>query len=263
MTQLIPEISKEFFCIVDRNQPNLAATISSYLSRPGIYLPIFEFSCATIKKKDGEEEIIDEHVITRSRSETFNVFVANCIGRNGGCDNLILAGLSAEQKSYLTFLNKYNIIEISKVEDVEFLLAGFTQDKDEYLSCRPEEILEGLYQAIQTNSKLKIEDGADPLTAIDVKKDGLIVIENNPVVSSVIAVNYALSINAEIKVVAPLADKEEKEISYLIQEWKKGSDARYQELSDKVHERIGGIYFPSYEFATFFTGGASIFINPA
>lgn len=147
------------------------------------------------------------------------------------------------------------MIEIPTAEDVEFLLAGFTQDKAEYLSCRPDEILEGLYQAVQTNSKLKIEDAAAPLTPTNVKKEGLIVIENNAVVSSVIAVNYALSINAEIKVVAALADKEEKEISYLIQEWKKGSDARYQELSDKVHERIGGIYFPSYEFATFFTEG--------
>jgi hypothetical protein len=110
MSHQIPEISKEFVCIVDRDQPALAATISSYVSKAGEYLPFFEFPHATIEKTDGDEDKIDEHVITRSRSEEFNVFVANCIGRNGGCQNLILAGLSADQKSYLTFLDKYNVI---------------------------------------------------------------------------------------------------------------------------------------------------------
>ncbi len=255
MGYLVPEICKGFCCIVDRDQPTLAAMISSYLSKVGEYLPIFEFPHATIGKIDGDEDKIDEHIITRSQSEEFSVFVANSIGRNGGCENLILAGLSAEQKSYLTFLDRYNVIEITTVDDAEFLLAGFSEDKANYFSCRPDEILEGLYQAVQTNSKLRIEDTATPLTPTDVKKEGLIVIENNAAVSPVIAVNYALSINAEIKVVAALADKEEKEISYLLQEWQKGSDARYQELSDKVHKRIGGVYFPSYEFATFFTEG--------
>lgn len=103
MDHTVPDISKEFCCIVDRDQPALAAMISSHLSKAGEYLPIFEFPHATIEKNAGEEDKIDEHVITRSRSEEFNVFVANCIGRNGGCQNLILGGLSPEQKSYLTF----------------------------------------------------------------------------------------------------------------------------------------------------------------
>ncbi len=251
MSYQIPEISKDFICIVDRDQPALAATISSYLTKPDEYLSVFEFPHATIKNTIGDNDKIDEHVITRTRSDEFNVFVANCIGRNGGCQNLILAGLSLEQKSYLTFLDKYNVIEISSAVEAESLLAGFTQEKVEYLLCRPDEILEGLYQAVHTNSRLKVDETAEHLTPLEVKKDGLIVIEGIPASASIIAVNYALSINAEIKIVEPLAEKEEKEISYLLQEWKKGSEARYHELSDKVHKRIEGIYFPSYGFATF------------
>jgi hypothetical protein len=255
MPQLIPKISNDFVCIVDRRHPELAAVISSYLTKPGEYLPVFEFPTATTGKTDVDEDHIDEHVITRIRSDEFDVFVSNCIGRNGGCENLILAGLSDDQKSYLTFMDKYNVIDIGNVDDVDFLLDGFALNKDKYLISRADEVLEGLYQAAETNSKLKIEDTAPNLVIPDKKKDGLIVIEKTNAASTVIAVNYALSINAEIKIVEPLQEDEEKEVAYLIEEWKKGSDARYHELSDKIHKRIGGIYFPSYDFATFFTKG--------
>ncbi len=216
---------------------------------------MFEFPSVTIEKTDVDNDHIDEHIITRGRANESNVIIANCIGRNGGCENLIFAGLSKEQKSYLTSFGKYNIIEIDGIDNVDFALAGFSNDKDKNISCRPEEILEGLYQAVQTNAKLKIGDAADPLTPADDKRSGLIVIENIPATSTVIAVNYALSVDADIKIVEPLGDREEKEISFLIQEWKKGAEARYHEIAEKVHKRIGGIYFPEYSFATFFTEG--------
>ncbi len=104
-------------------------------------------------------------------------------------------------------VNKYNIIEIDGIDNVDFALAGFSNDKDKNISCRPEEILEGLYQAVQTNAKLKIGDAADPLTPADDKRSGLIVIENIPATSTVIAVNYALSVDADIKIVEPLGDR--------------------------------------------------------
>lgn len=251
-----PEFNKDFFCIVDRSQPELAAVISSYIHISEKYLPVFEFPAATTENKEVGDDHFDEHVITRRRSEEFNVLTVNSLRRMGGCKYLILAGLSEMQKSYLTFLDDYNVIEIGAIQDVDFRLGGLVPNINNELLCTQNEILKGLYKAAKSNSKLIIQENAELLLDEEDTKKGIVIIENISATSTVIAINYALSIDAAIKVIEPLEENEEKEIKYLIQDWKKGSDGHLVDLTERLHKKIAGIYFPQYEFATFFTEGA-------
>ncbi|MGN6417347.1 MAG: hypothetical protein ACTHMC_07640 [Pseudobacter sp.] len=260
---MVPVLNKKFVCIVDRKRIDLAAMISSYFVVPGEYFPLFEFPVVTIVKPDIDEDDIDEHIVTRMRANEFNMFVGNCIARNGGCDHLILAGLSEEQKSYLTFINKYNIIEIADIGELDFLLGSFVENNKGVLLCRSDQLLDGLNIAIGENLKLVIDDAADLIELPDDSNTGLIVIEKIEAVSTVVAVNYAASVKADIKIVEPLGPDEEKEVLALLEEWQSGIHDSYYQICEKVNKRVDQIYFPAYDYVTFFTNGLpySLVIN--
>jgi hypothetical protein len=59
---------------------------------------VFEFLTATTHKKAVTTESADEHTLSRIRSEEFDVLCGNAIAMMGGCQYLILVGLSEEQK---------------------------------------------------------------------------------------------------------------------------------------------------------------------
>jgi hypothetical protein len=83
----------------------------------------------------------------------------------------------------------------------------------------------------------------------------LVVVEDENSVSALIAVNYACSVGADIKIVLDLPDKEARETTYLIQGWREGNDNDYLEIEEKVNQRIGDCAFNAYKTATFFTNG--------
>jgi hypothetical protein len=79
-----PEISKDFFCIVDRDKMDLAAVIYSYLATDGVYIPFFEYAGATIEKVAGDETNRDIHEMSRRRSDIFGVIVKNAFAQRNG-----------------------------------------------------------------------------------------------------------------------------------------------------------------------------------
>jgi hypothetical protein len=255
MKYQIPEVSTSFFCIVDRDRPDLAAVISSYLSKKGEYLPLFEFPVATTAKGGVPDDHIDEHTITRRRSIEFNVNVLNSIGKIGTTECVVLAGLSAIQRSYLTFPETFNILEIGELEDIDFALAAFSPEKDRFLPCAKEELHLGLVVACSNNMKLRVDSYSDAIVPENHFTAGLVIIEQIPAVSVVIAINYSFSIGATAIMVEPLEKYESREIEILIENWRLGSDIDYQSLAEKVDRRVGQIPFDEFEFASFFTEG--------
>lgn len=129
----IPVFNNRYACIVDRQKVTLAAIISSYLYQEGEFLSVFEFPSVTIEKPKHFIEVVDEHHMSRIRSEELNIQIHNAINKMGGCGYLIIAGLDNNQKSYLTFLGGYNVIEIDSIDEVEAYLGGFSYHKDKYL----------------------------------------------------------------------------------------------------------------------------------
>jgi len=252
--KFIPKINTEFVCIINRRQPALAAVISSYIAKDDQYLAIFEFSDVTTSDTEVDDDFIDEHIITRTRAREFNILMRNSLAQLRTCKNIILAGLSANQMSYLNFLDLYNVFEIQSIEQVDFFLGEYAVEK-ETISCQRENISNGLFTALKANAKLKIDDYSELLDIPDSAKTGLIVVEDIDAVSVIIAVNYAHLFKAEILVVEPLKKNEDREILLLIEEWRNGNPLSYTELEEKVNKRIVNKSLKDYEFITFFTIG--------
>ena len=254
MNNLPPAIDNEFFCIVDRDKPVMAAIISSYISRPNLYAPIFEFNSVATLKGDVEADMIDAHSISRTRANEFDVLVHNCIHKIGGCKNLILAGLSDNQKSFLSFLGNYNVIDINSIDDIDFSLGVFFRDDLHSLVCTVDTAATAL---VKTNydSKLKLTMLPTLIEPIIEIGGGIIIIEDQSNVSTIIAINYAKSIGAQILLVDPLQKDEENEIIALIERWQAGDQDSYDTIAEKVYRRVAEVDFQQYEFATFFTNG--------
>ncbi|MFC6225634.1 CHAT domain-containing protein [Hymenobacter artigasi] len=252
----VPAFNTKYACIVDRKKSHLAAIISSYLQENNTFLSVFEFSSSTAEKPEGPIDIVDEHALSRTRSEEISIKIDNAIRKIGKIEYLIIAGLDVNQRSYLTFLGEYNIIEIDSIEDVDAMLGGLAFGKAEYLRVRPSEFLKGLFLAGKSGLKLKIDTTA-PALRYEAKFDnGLIVIENFGIASAVTAVNYALSTNSDIEIISELPASQILNIELLIKEWQDGNNSSYTELNALLFNQLDGIDFSKYDFVTFFTEGA-------
>lgn len=256
MKVTLPTIRNDFFCIADTGNPVLAAVTLSYLATPGSYMPFFEMPIVNAPASITEDEDIDEYSISRSRGQEFDVRVGNCIRAIGGAQNLILVGLTPEQKSYLSFLEDYYVIEVDALDDVETMLNGFAINLTTTISCRSDNIIEGLFQAVETNSKLTIDDNAAEIKiALNEDKKGLIIIEKTKYTSPIIALNFAIAVKSIVCTVAPLGKNEANEILFLIEDWQNGSNDSKLKLQEKVNSRVKDIKFINYEWCTFFTNG--------
>lgn len=252
----IPNFNKKYICIADRKHANLTAIIVSYLHQEGTYLSVFEFPSTTINKPREFTEVIDEDSLSRVRGEDLSIQIQNGINKIGGCEYLILAGLNEKQKSYLTYLDEYNVIEIDSISDVDAYLGGIAFDKEDFLTVKAEDILSGLLVAGRNNLKLKVDITAESLNIEYHEISGVLVIENNETASVVSAINYALSSNLDIELIKPLSESEAKEIKLWIEDWKDGNNSSYTELHAKLYSQIDGFDFTNYKFVTFFTRGA-------
>jgi len=250
----IPDFNKEFFCIANVDEPVLSAIVSSYVSKKGFYTPMFEFYSVTSADSNKFDSEIDEHHLTRSRARQFNIKIGNTIRRLRGCDNILLIGLTENQRSYLKFPKDYNVIEINDINDVTFIL-GSMVEKSNILSCKESQIYDGLVQALSSDSILNIDDNADDIVPVINNNGGIVVIENVDKAGVIIAINYGISINVNIIVSNPLKIGKRK-ISALIEEWKNGDQNSFNDLSSYIYPNIENIELKDYDFATFFTEGA-------
>src|ERR1700744_1923358 len=104
---LPPHLRKDFIIVVRRGENELAAAAISYLFQQNTFLPIFAFTDVDIPA-NAPVEAPDIYAIQRRRAEHFAIFLNNAIIQNGGCDNLILLGLTDNQLTYLDYLPHYN-----------------------------------------------------------------------------------------------------------------------------------------------------------
>ena len=171
----------------------------------------------------------------------------------GEPDYLILGGLSGDQISYLDFLSDHNILEINDRHDVDILLKDIT-DKTDFIECNEDDIVNGLITAMNKNALLRIDNSSENIILEQSENEGLIVIEDIKKVSSIIAVNYAQSINATVELIEP-PEVSQQETNSFLQKWKDGSSNAYYDLSAKIYPYIEDISFSDYRYCTFFTKG--------
>ncbi|MEO8852965.1 MAG: hypothetical protein ABI359_04250 [Ginsengibacter sp.] len=255
----IPFVNNRFACIVDYANINIAAIISSYLSKENCYIPIFEFPGVSVENyKPYQEDILDGNSLSRTAANRSSIIISNALSRIGGCENLILAGLSQNQKSFLDFLNHFNVIEIDAPKDIDFYLSPFFEERQSKIVCKSSQVLIGLFLALKQHCILEIREIAEDLIEPRCQKNndiGIIIIENKLSVAPIIAINYAYSINADISIVDPLEKDGQYEVLNNIEEWQQGDDNKLSELRGMIEERIGMTRFDQYQFATFFTDG--------
>lgn len=249
-----PNLDTKFCCIVNHDDFILSALVSSYIYS-GKYIPFFEFLKVSTEEDYVDSNFIDEHQISRSRARTFNIRVNNCISRMRHCETIILIGLTDEQKSYLTFPKHIDIIEIEDQQDVENYLLGIASEK-EILKSNTENILSCLHYANKNNMRIEIDEYAE-FQRDDTEEEivkCLVVIENHFDASGILAVNYANSIEAKVKIInAPKI--EQNEVNEYIEKWKLENDENaIEDLRKLVISNIGNIDL-NFTFVTFFTIG--------
>ncbi|WP_321426017.1 hypothetical protein [uncultured Bacteroides sp.] len=262
MTYPIPEFNAKYFCIINRDMPIMAAIISSYVYETGKYITMLEYPDVTVPLYDTDLDEFDENYISKNKASEFNIRAKNALNMMGGCDYLILGGLTEEQKSYLTFLDKYDVIEIPYIYLIDSILKEIA-GKKEYYICNETDIYNGLFLANKADKMLKIDNNAEKIDVDIYQESGIIVIENISAVSMIIAINYALSVNASISVInKPEINKEE--VHDLVEKWKATKESRYfRDLSVKIYSSIENIDFSKFEYATFFTSSVpySLILN--
>jgi hypothetical protein len=252
----IPIINNKFICIVDHEARELAASISSYLSQPNHYLPLFAFPSVGSKNTEvNNDPFLEDYGLAKDQANLYSTYLNNILATIGGCEYLIFAGLSEDQKTYLDFIKNPNIIEIGNINDVDFLLSPF-HENCEFMECKSSELLVGLALALRKNLILKFNEFADSLTIANDKTEGIVVIEERNYVESIIAVNYAYSVNAAIHIVSLKDDFNNSKILDLIERWKfEGRKNCGDQIQQIVLGRIGTIDFSNYKWSTFFTYG--------
>jgi hypothetical protein len=248
----VPPISSKYFCIAGYHEKVLTAIVSSYLVTPGEYLPVFGYPSATAEKKEDGYDAYNENYLSSTRAEEFAIRIFNSLQRTKGCEYLILVGLTAEQKSFLYFLDKYNVIEISSVTDAELQLKELSK-KTEHYPCSKAFISQGLFNAVQENKILTIDENAGKPELKVNDGIGMIVAEDRESTSSIIAVNYALSAKLNFKAIEP-PELNRYEVSNYLNAWKTTKDDQhFNDLSALIYNRIEDIDFDKLPFATFFT----------
>jgi hypothetical protein len=185
-----------------------------------------------------------------------STLINNAWARMGEREYVILAGLTEQQKNYLALPEGTRAIEIQKVSEVYPKLSPLVGPKRQELRCATSDILKALFLAQKQRKSLVIDESAPPLRIPDGPAKGIIVIEEATDASPVIAINFASSIDANILLVSPLSEDEERNVPKWIQTWKeRGDETGLQELKNTVSTRIGNTSCRNYEYATFFTEG--------
>lgn len=247
----VPRINNKFLCIVNRNQPELSAVVSSYIQSGRDYSVFFEFPNVIAPNEESIEEF-DENYISNSNAQVFSVKLFNAMQRVEKFDNVIYVGLTDEQKSFVDHIDECDIIEINNYEDVETKLRAYT-DRIEYTFCRSDQLLIGLHHSLVNDSLLIINEDAEDIDLISDNDNGIVVVENENVSVSILAVNYAYSIGASIEII-DVPECSKYEIQRLIKEWKQGDEQAFLNLSSFAYGNIEHINFSQFSFATFFTG---------
>ena len=171
-------------------------------------------------------------------------------------ERIILLGLSSESASYLRAVLPPEKLVVVDTE-AELLALPFTAGSPEPLKCRSSQAIEGLLSAKSQKLPLTFsEDAADlPSRRLD-GKPGMILLENGFDIGEVATINYAVTIDADVAIVAEVHREEIQSLPRQLQAWSKDrSSPPLRETRKKITDRIKGLDFTEYQFATFFTVG--------
>lgn len=254
MPRSIPSISAKFICIVDHQSISLAALISTYIAQYNHYPLVFEFPTVTAAKRERKDDLIDEHLLSHTRAEEAAVYIHNMMVRCGKVENVIVAGLSKEQKSYVKVHHSFNRIDIDTIQDVDFALSPFFEEKSR-IKCRLDDCINGLYAALQANCTLQYSEDAPDIELKYAGREALVVIEQQPFVSSVIAVNYAFAIGGDVAYVDKIEDEDQQDLIFKFSLFGQGNKEAGAAIKLFVQERLRHISFDKATYVTYFTKG--------
>lgn len=254
-TATAPQIDGSFVCVVDRQNVPLAAVISSYFGAPGKYFPLFTFP--GVEHADRGQEFGDDEFIAKMVGTEAATKLTNLLARLDAKGYLILAGLSEAQKSYLAFRNGLTVIEVRDIAEARDKLERIGIRKETTVRSKAAQAHLGLYRALTSGSAVEIDERADDLPEASTNLNGLIIVEaTSEHAGSIVAINYAHSVGASIKLVPQLKRKDARRIQNFVQFWKEyGVSEARDDLFSEIDTRLGSFAFDGYEFVTFFTEG--------
>lgn len=254
-----PIYSKKFVCILNHTTPLLGAILLSYVSETEIYTPTFIFPDIPVEDPPLEIDDQSEYAMSIEIGRDASIRIGNNLSRIGEFEYLVLAGLQKKHESYFKFIDKFNVIRVNTFSDIEFFIDPLIDQSKKILLVKEADVLKALSSAILNGYKLQVNEEANQFITYDRKTDGLVIVENINYSAIVIAINYANSINADIKIVKRLSKSNRKEINRLIEQWKNDKSNPDQialmDLKSQIFECIDGINFSQYSYVTFFTEG--------
>lgn len=239
-------IEKRAICIT--HNVIYAALISSYFNNEESYFALFNFP---------QVEPNLESLTSMIATERANVHIKNRI-IDLEPNYIILAGLTTYQKSFfLKSFPKKRFIEIDNIDKIDEKLRKFNDFKG-VIECRTNDLLLALLISKKENRKIVINNEANNLILNSKEKCGLVVIENEIDLSGIIAVNYAYSIKADIKIIDCSSKEEVSFLGEYFYQFKKSKQDyinKCQNKLDEINNKINKIDFKKYKFVTFFTEG--------
>ncbi len=250
---MVPQIETRAICI--SNDAALGAVISAYFNEPETYVAIFKLPEVKpfAENADSKSDDYVSNIIGGQAATLINNAVARLKPTK-----IILAGLTAAQKTFCSFVPKDRKIEIDNLQEVESKLAFLGTEFDGTLTCRRQDVMRALLPAKRKKKRLVVSDSASDLPSeLDSEqRSGVVIIENEEDISSVIAINCAFAIDALAVLVEPIDKSKIYDVQKHIRAWKERGSLRDQaEVERLIRERIGHIDFTRFDFATFFTEG--------
>jgi hypothetical protein len=239
-------------CVAADGQALLAAQLSSYFNASGTYFAVFEFPALDrpyeeVPAKDGYfGQILGKRAATE---------INNCLAYIEP-EFIILLGISEVAQTYLrAMLPQKKLLTVNT--ESELLSSEFTANAPEPLKCKPSQVIEGLVAAKLAKRPLAFaEDAADIPAPPLLGKEGLTLLENSQGVDEVSIINYATSIDADIVIAEAVKREQLQLLPRQLQAWAADhSSPALREIRRKITERVKGIDFKRYKFATFFTSG--------
>jgi hypothetical protein len=253
--QTVPRIEKRLVCIATNKQVKLAAVISSYFQEDGLYFPVFEFPPIDAPYEPSSDFGKDGY-IGRVIGDRVAHQINNALARIQP-ESILLLGLTEIEKGYLrALLPLGRLIEINKTDEIPERLP-YAKSKGEPIRCNSSQIIEGFLLAKFARKHLEIDESAPALPPRHMHGgEGILVVENNQNVHDIVAINYAFAINADVVLVPPVDRQQILSLPRQLRAWSNdNSHHAFEEVKRPISNRIKGINFLEYKFATFFTIG--------
>lgn len=252
----IPLLDNRVVCIANIESESLVAQVSSLFARRGHYFPLYMFPNVNTVSAEYVDRDSDEFISNMIGNESA-VFINNSIAKMQGAETYLFVGLSEFQKSYMSQYIK-EFVEISDQSEIETKLHSIANMKIEILACKEDELLKGLYLACMNNKRLVVDNEAESLTLELRGKQGVVGVEKSSDghISSIIGVNYAVSLDADLIILDEVSRQESEQIERRLQRWKDENNYNhFRKVCDKAKNRLSEYDLSQYKYGTFFTDG--------